>query len=151
MNKNTFQIAPVSKSFLGQIIEFCRQVFFSLSQLVSKNITVSKVCYIINYINMFMHCFNGILREGFKKSGGKCDLFCTRGGVGRSEVTFRRWFFCYLKLFVRLKEAPKQTLCLLLTSDMLDIASNSVSKTSCAISGTSVADTRKWWQGSLKI
>ena len=55
------------------------------------------------------------------------------GGGGQSEVTF---LFC-------LEEAPKQTLCSVLTSDMLDIASNSVLKTRCTISGTSVADTRK--------
>ena len=53
-------------------------------------------------------------------------------------------FFAAQKPFVGLKEAQKQTLCSLLTSDMLNIASNSVLKTSCAISGTSVADTRKW-------
>ena len=53
-------------------------------------------------------------------------------------------FFATQKPFVCLKEAPKQTLCSLLTSDMLDIASNSVLKTSCTISDTSGADTRKW-------
>ena len=41
------------------------------------------------------------------------------------------------KCFVRLNEVPRQTLCSLLTSDMLYIASNSMSKTSCTISGTS--------------
>ena len=46
--------------------------------------------------------------------------------------------------------APKQTLCSLSTSDMMDIASNSILKTSCTISSTSVADTRKWWQAPLK-
>ena len=88
MNKNTFQIAPISNPSLVKSLSFVDR--FSLSQLVSKNITVSKVGYIINYINIFMHCFNGILREGLKKSGGKCDLFCTRGGGGRSEVTLSR-------------------------------------------------------------
>ena len=39
---------------------------------------------------------------------------------------------------VCLKEALKQTFCSLLTSDMLDIASTSILKTSCTISGTSV-------------
>ena len=43
-----------------------------------------------------------------------------------------------------LYEAPKQTLCSLLTSDMLDMASNSMLNTSLNISSTSVADTRKW-------
>ena len=37
-------------------------------------------------------------------------------------------------------------LCSLLTSEMLDIASNSVVKTRCTIFGTSVADTRQWRQ-----
>ena len=54
--------------------------------------------------------------------------------------------FASQKPFVWLKES----LCSLLTSDMLDIASNSLLKTSCTISGTSVADIRKWWQASLK-
>ena len=36
--------------------------------------------------------------------------------------------------FVSLKEAPKQTLCSLLTSDMLDNVSNSIIKTSCTVS-----------------
>ena len=48
------------------------------------------------------------------------------------------------KTFVVLKKAPKQTICSLPTSDMLDIASNSMFKTSCTVSGTSEADTRKW-------
>ena len=89
------------------------------------------------------------LREGFKKNnGGKCDLFRTRGGGGGGGGGRRSHslgdFFATQKPFVCLKEAPKQTLCSLLTSDMLDIASNSVLKTSCTISDTSVADTRKW-------
>ena len=56
------------------------------------------------------------------------------------------YFFTAQQPFVSLQEAPKQTLCSLLTSDMLDIASNSMLKTSCTVSGTSVADTRKWRQ-----
>ena len=35
--------------------------------------------------------------------------------------------------------------------DMLDIASNSVLKTSCTMSHTSVADTRKWLEATLKL
>ena len=65
------------------------------------------------------------------------------GGGGRRSHSLGD-FFATQKPFVCLKEAPKQTLCSLLTSDMLDIASNSVLKTSCTISDTSVADTRKW-------
>ena len=42
------------------------------------------------------------------------------------------------------QEAPKQTLCSFLASDMLDIASITVVKTSCTNSGTSVADTGQW-------
>ena len=38
-------------------------------------------------------------------------------------------FFTAKKYFVSLKEAPKQNLCSLLTSDMLDIASNSMLNT----------------------
>ena len=53
-------------------------------------------------------------------------------------------FFTAQKLFISLKEVPKQALCSLLTSDMLDIASNSTLKPSCIVSGTSVAGTRKW-------
>ena len=93
------------------------------------------------------------LWEGKKNNGGKCDLFCTRGGVGggrQSECTLLRWFFGAQKTFVSLKKAPKQTVCSLPTSDMLDIASNSMFKTSYTISGTSVADTRKLWQALLK-
>ena len=45
-------------------------------------------------------------------------------------------------------EVP-QTLCSILTSDMPDIASNSMWKTSFTISGTSEADTRNWWQGPI--
>ena len=41
------------------------------------------------------------------------------------------------------REGPKQTMCSLLTSDMLNNVSSSVSKTSCTILGTSVAGTRK--------
>ena len=57
------------------------------------------------------------------------------GGAGRRSH-FLGDFFAAQKPFVCLKEAPKQTLCSLLTSDMLDIASNSMLKTSCTISGT---------------
>ena len=53
-------------------------------------------------------------------------------------------FFAAKKPFVCLQETPKQALCSLLSSVMLDIASNSIVKTSCTISGTSVADTRQW-------
>ena len=45
-------------------------------------------------------------------------------------------FFAAQKTFVSLKKAPKQTLCSLPTSHMLDIASNSMLKSSCTISGT---------------
>ena len=47
-------------------------------------------------------------------------------------------FFAAQNVFGSLKKAPKQTLCSLPTSDMLDIANKSI------ISGASVADTRKW-------
>ena len=53
-------------------------------------------------------------------------------------------FFATQKPFACLKEAQKHTLCSFLTSDMLDIASNFVLKTSCTIFGTSVPDTRQW-------
>ena len=67
------------------------------------------------------------------------------GGVGGGRRSHSLGdFLATQKPFVCLKEAPKQTLCSLLASEMLDIASNSVLRTSCAISGTSVADTRKW-------
>ena len=49
-------------------------------------------------------------------------------------------FFAAQKAFVCFKKAPKQTLCSLPTSDMLDIAINSMFKTSSTIYGTSVAD-----------
>ena len=60
------------------------------------------------------------------------------------KVGFPRWCFTAQNSFQSLKEAPKQTLCSLLTSDMLDIASYSMLKTSCTVSGTSVARTKKW-------
>ena len=50
------------------------------------------------------------------------------GGGRRSEVTLLRGFFAAQKTFVCLKKATKQTLCSLPTSDMLDIASNSMLK-----------------------
>ena len=67
---------------------------------------------------------------------------CGGGGGPRSHSLGD--FFAVQKPFVCLKEAPKQTLCSLLSSDIIYIASNSMLKTSCTISGTSVADTRKW-------
>ena len=66
------------------------------------------------------------------------------GGVGRQRSHSLGDFFAAQKTFVSLKKAPKQTLCSLLTSDMLDIASNFMLKTSCTISGNSIADTKKW-------
>ena len=66
------------------------------------------------------------------------------GGGGGQRSHSLGDFFAAQKTFVCLKKATKQTLCSLPTSDMLDIASNSILKTSCTISGTSVADTRKW-------
>ena len=65
------------------------------------------------------------------------------GGGGRRSHSLGN-FFAAQKTFVSLKKAPKQTLCSLPTSDLLDIASNAMLKTSCTISGTLVADTRKW-------
>ena len=67
--------------------------------------------------------------------------FSTLGGGQRSH--FLGDFVAAQKSFVCLQEAPKQTMCSLLTSHMLDIASNSVVKTS----GTSVADGRQRRQG----
>ena len=62
-----------------------------------------------------------------KKKAEESVTFSTLGG-GRGGW---RWhslgdFFATQKPFVCLKKDPKQTLCSLLTSDMLDIASNSV-------------------------
>ena len=60
-------------------------------------------------------------------------------------------FFLLKNPFECLKESPKQTVCsLLLASDMLDVASNSMLKTSCTVSGTWVAGTKKWWQAPWK-
>ena len=42
--------------------------------------------------------------------------------------------------FVSIKKSPKQTLCSLPAPHMPDIASNFILKTSCTISGTSVAE-----------
>ena len=57
------------------------------------------------------------------------------GGGGGWRSHFLGVFFVAQKPFVCPQEAPKLTLCSLLTSDMLDIASNS---------GTPRADTRQW-------
>ena len=65
------------------------------------------------------------------------------GGGGRRSHSLGD-FVAAEEPFVSLKEAPKQTLCSLLTSDMLGMASNYMLKTSCIISGISVADTGKW-------
>ena len=65
------------------------------------------------------------------------------GGGGGQRSHSLGDFFAAQKTFVSLKKAPKQTLCSLLTSDMLDIASNSMLTTSCTVSSTSVAGTRK--------
>ena len=75
-----------------------------------------------------------LFREGLK-NGGKWDLFRTRGGGGVGGGGGRRshsWgdFFAAHKPFLCIKEAPKQILCSLPTSDMLDIASNSMLKSS---------------------
>ena len=54
-------------------------------------------------------------------------------------------FIAVQKTLLCLKEALEQTLCSLLTSDMLDsVVFNFMLKTSCTISSASVADTRKW-------
>ena len=73
------------------------------------------------------------------------DVLAHCGGGGGRRSHSLGDFVAAQKPFVCLKQAPKQqTLCSLLTSDMLDIASNSMLKTGWTISGTSVADTRKW-------
>ena len=77
-------------------------------------------------------------QDTYKQLGG-VDLKV--GGGQRSHSLGH--FFPAQKRFVCLKEAPKQTLCSLLTSGMLDVASNSMLKTSYTISGTLVADKRK--------
>ena len=64
---------------------------------------------------------------------------------------FLMWFFTAPKPFVSLQETPKLTFYLLLASDMLDIASNSMLKTSCTVSCTSVAGTRKVQGFALKM
>ena len=74
----------------------------------------------------------------------KCDLFHTRGGGGGRRSNSLGDFVAAQNLFVCLQEAQKQTLCSLLSSDMLDIASNFVVKSSCSNSDTSIADTRQW-------
>ena len=53
-------------------------------------------------------------------------------------------FVAVQKPLVCRQDAPTQTLCPLLTLEMLDIASSSVVKTSCTNFGTSVADKRQW-------
>ena len=73
------------------------------------------------------------------------------GGGGGQRSHSLGDFFDAQKAFVCIKKAPKQTLCSLPTSDMLDIASKSMVKTSCTISGTSVADTMKMVTGIFKI
>ena len=65
---------------------------------------------------------------------------------GRGGSLFLGDVIAAQKPFVSLKRAPKQILCSLLNSDMLDIASNSMLKSSCTISDTSGAATRKWLQ-----
>ena len=68
------------------------------------------------------------------------------GGGARSPKFLKIMFLLHKKLFAIINETPKQTLCSLLASDMLDIVSDSMLKTSCTVSGTSVTKTRKWWQ-----
>ena len=68
-------------------------------------------------------------------------------GSGEAEVgdhTSLGDFFITQKPLVSLQGAKNQTLYSLLTSDMLDIPSNSIIKSSCTLSGTSGAGTRKW-------
>ena len=50
------------------------------------------------------------------------------GGGGSRRSHSLGGFWLLKKLFVCLEEAPKQTFCSLLTSDILDIASNSLLK-----------------------
>ena len=88
-------------------------------------------CVFFSFIRQFLvllplPVFDNIVIWLGQRSHSLCDVLATQ------------------KPFVCLKEVPKQSLCSLLASEMLDIASNSALRTSCAISGTSVADTRKW-------
>ena len=64
----------------------------------------------------------------FPALGGKVG-----GGQGSHSLSD---FLAAQKAFVSLMKAPKQTLGSLPASDKLDLASNSMSKTSCTISGT---------------
>ena len=73
---------------------------------------------------------------------GQTYLHEKNGGGGRSRSLGD--FFAAQKPCVCLQEAPKHNLCSLLSSDLLDIANNSVLKIGCTISGTSVPDTKQW-------
>ena len=104
-------------------------------------------------MSVFLGCYPegyhaGCLREGSKKEEESVTFSAlgrrVGGGGGSPKSHSLGDFFAAQKTFLSLKKAPKLTLCSLLTSDMLDIASSSMLKISCIISGTSVADTRKW-------
>ena len=73
-------------------------------------------------------------------------LFPTWGGGGvavQRQLSLGDFFWMLKSPCYVLKEVPKQNLCSLLASNMLDIASISMLKTSCTIYCISVADTRK--------
>ena len=70
-----------------------------------------------------------------KKTEESVTFSALGGGGGQRSHSFGD-FFAAQKTFVSLKKAPKQTLCSLPTSHMLDIASNSMLKSRCTISGT---------------
>ena len=106
-------------------------------------------------MNELQRCFENSpgytrsVREGLKKTEESVTFSPLRGvgwgaGGGGRRSTSLGDFVAAQKHFVCLQEAPKQTLCSLLTSDMLDIASNSLVKTSCTYFSTPVADRRQW-------
>ena len=82
------------------------------------------------------------LGKASKKITEESVTFSALGGGGSRRSHSLGEFVAAEKPFVNLKEAPKQTLCSLLTSDMLDMASISMFKISCTISGASVGVSR---------
>ena len=81
------------------------------------------------------------LDKGWVKKTEESVTFSALGGVGGwggRRAHSLGDFVAAQKPFVCLWEVPKKTLYSLLTSDMLDIASNSIIKTGCTIAGNSV-------------
>ena len=121
-----FEIYSVCKSVgLSVCMSLCQSVCLSVSQLIFLSVFLSALISTIGHQQANMQW-------------SMCLMFMRKGLD--TKIYIVTWSSIYLI------KAPKQTLRSLLTSNMQNIASISMLKTSCTISCTSLADTRKLWQ-----